>query len=108
LDAKKEARAEGGRQFQREAPATERDLDLAIVVLGLIRITDVVCVYIGLYETERIHIHISQIHTIIHTYTRMYNVYTHTTYAHIHTRRTHLFTRDVRTYSHTTYAHIRA
>ena len=33
LDGKKEARAEGGRQFQRDGPATERDLDLAIVVL---------------------------------------------------------------------------
>ena len=32
LDDKKEARAEGGRQFQREGPATAKDLDLAIVV----------------------------------------------------------------------------
>jgi len=30
---KKEARADGGRRFQRERPATKRDLDLAIVVL---------------------------------------------------------------------------
>jgi len=33
LDDKKEARAEGGRQFQREGPITEKDLDLAMVVL---------------------------------------------------------------------------
>ena len=33
LDDKKEARADGGRRFQREGPATEKDLDLAIVVL---------------------------------------------------------------------------
>ena len=33
MDDKKEARAEGGRQFQRGGPATEKDLDLAIVVL---------------------------------------------------------------------------
>src|SRR6218665_2394823 len=32
-DDKKEARAEGGRQFQRDGPATERDLDLVIVVV---------------------------------------------------------------------------
>src|SRR6218665_1521030 len=30
---KKEARAEGGRRFQQEGPATEKDLDSAIVVL---------------------------------------------------------------------------
>ena len=33
LDDKKEAQADGGRRFQREGPATEKDLDLAIVVL---------------------------------------------------------------------------
>jgi len=33
LDDKKEARADGGKRFQREGPATEKDLDLAIVVL---------------------------------------------------------------------------
>jgi len=33
LDDKKEARAEGGRRFQREGPATKKDLDLVIVVL---------------------------------------------------------------------------
>jgi len=33
LDDKKEARADGGRRFQRDGPATEKDLDLAIVVL---------------------------------------------------------------------------
>jgi len=33
LEDKKEAQAEGGRQFQREGPLTEKDLDLAIVVL---------------------------------------------------------------------------
>jgi len=33
LDDKKEAQAEGGRRFQMEGPATEKDLDLAIVVL---------------------------------------------------------------------------
>ena len=33
LDDKNEARADGGRRFQREGPATEKDLDLAIVVL---------------------------------------------------------------------------
>jgi len=33
LDDKKEVRADGGRRFQREGPATEKDLDLAIVVL---------------------------------------------------------------------------
>ena len=33
LDDKKEARAGGGRRFQREGPATEKDLNLAIVVL---------------------------------------------------------------------------
>jgi len=33
LDDKKEARADGGRRFQREGPATEKDLDLPIVVL---------------------------------------------------------------------------
>jgi len=29
----KEAQADGGRRFQREGPATEKDLELAIVVL---------------------------------------------------------------------------
>ena len=29
----KEAQAEGGRRFQREGPATENDLDLALVIL---------------------------------------------------------------------------
>src|SRR6218665_4224761 len=29
LDDRKEARADGGRRFQREGPATEKDLDLA-------------------------------------------------------------------------------
>jgi len=33
LDDKKEARADGGRRFQREEPPTEKDLDLAIAVL---------------------------------------------------------------------------
>jgi len=33
LDDKKEARADSGRRFQREGPATEKDLDLDIVVL---------------------------------------------------------------------------
>jgi len=33
LDDKKEARAEGGRRFQMEGPATEKDIDLAIVVV---------------------------------------------------------------------------
>ena len=33
MDDKKEVRADGGRRFQREGPATEKDLDLAIVVL---------------------------------------------------------------------------
>ena len=33
LDDKKEARADGGRRFQRERLATQKDLDLAIVVL---------------------------------------------------------------------------
>ena len=33
LDDKKEARLEGGRLYKREGPATEKDLDLAIVVL---------------------------------------------------------------------------
>ena len=33
LEDKKEARADGGRQFQREGPATKKDLDLAIVVV---------------------------------------------------------------------------
>jgi len=30
LDDKNEARADGGRQFQREEPATEKDLDSGI------------------------------------------------------------------------------
>ena len=30
---KKEARADGGRRFQRKGPTTEKDLDLAIGVL---------------------------------------------------------------------------
>ena len=43
LDDKKEARAEGGRRFQREGPATEKDLDLAIVVLvDLARVVPVI------------------------------------------------------------------
>ena len=33
MDDKEEARADGGRRFQREGPASEKDLDLAIVVL---------------------------------------------------------------------------
>jgi len=33
LDDKKEARAESGRRFQREGPITEKDLDMAMVVL---------------------------------------------------------------------------
>ena len=33
MDDKKEAQADGGRRFQREGSITERDLDLAIVVL---------------------------------------------------------------------------
>jgi len=33
LDDKEEARADGGRRFQREGPASEKDLDLVIVVL---------------------------------------------------------------------------
>ena len=33
LDDKREARAEGGRRFQREGPITEKDLDIAMVVL---------------------------------------------------------------------------
>jgi len=33
LGDKKEARAEGGRRFQREGPITENDLDMAMVVL---------------------------------------------------------------------------
>jgi len=33
LENKKEARAEGGRQFQMEGPITEKDHDSAIVVL---------------------------------------------------------------------------
>ena len=33
MDDKKKARVDGGRRFQREGPATEKDLDLAIVVL---------------------------------------------------------------------------
>jgi len=33
LDDKKEARAEGGRRFQREGPITEKDPDMAMVVL---------------------------------------------------------------------------
>jgi len=33
LDDKREARAEGGRRFQREGPKTEKDLDMAMVVL---------------------------------------------------------------------------
>jgi len=32
LDDKKEARAGGGRRFQREGPITEKDLDMAMVV----------------------------------------------------------------------------
>jgi len=30
LDDKKEARAEGGRRFEREGPITEKDLDMAM------------------------------------------------------------------------------
>src|SRR6218665_2799797 len=33
LDDEREARAEGGRRFQREGPITEKDLDMAMVVL---------------------------------------------------------------------------
>jgi len=33
LEDKKEAQSDGGRRFQREGPATKKDLDLAIVVL---------------------------------------------------------------------------
>ena len=33
LDDKKEAQAEGRRRFQREGPITEKDLDMAMVVL---------------------------------------------------------------------------
>jgi len=33
LDYKREARAEGGRRFQREGAITEKDLDMAMVVL---------------------------------------------------------------------------
>jgi len=33
LDDKREARAEGGRRFQREGPITEKDLDMPLVVL---------------------------------------------------------------------------
>ena len=33
LDDKKEARAEGGRRLQREGPITEKDLDMAMVVV---------------------------------------------------------------------------
>src|SRR6218665_3642927 len=33
LDDRREARAEGGRRFQREGPITETDLDMAMVVL---------------------------------------------------------------------------
>jgi len=34
LDDKKEARADGGRRFQREGPATKKDLDLVVLVRG--------------------------------------------------------------------------
>ena len=33
MDDKREARAEGGRRFQKEGPITEKDLDMAMVVL---------------------------------------------------------------------------
>ena len=33
MDDKREARAEGGRRFQREGTITEKDLDMAMVVL---------------------------------------------------------------------------
>ena len=33
MDDKRVARAEGGRRFQREGPITEKDLDMAMVVL---------------------------------------------------------------------------
>ena len=33
MDDKKKVRAEGGRRFQRQEPATEMDLDLVVVVL---------------------------------------------------------------------------
>jgi len=33
LDDKREARAEGDRRFQREGPITDKDLDLAMVLL---------------------------------------------------------------------------
>ena len=36
MDDKKEARADGGWRFQREGPATEKDLDLVILVLVLV------------------------------------------------------------------------
>ena len=32
MDDKREARADGGRRFQREGPTTENDLDMAMVV----------------------------------------------------------------------------
>ena len=35
MDDKKEARAGGGMRFQREVPATKKDLDLAIVVIDI-------------------------------------------------------------------------
>ena len=34
MDDRKEARAEGGRRFQREGAITAKDLDMAMVVLG--------------------------------------------------------------------------
>ena len=36
MEDKKAARAEGGRQFQREGPIMEKDLGLPIVVLVLV------------------------------------------------------------------------
>ena len=33
MNDKREARAEGGRRFQREGPITEKDKDMAMVVL---------------------------------------------------------------------------
>ena len=37
MDDRREARAEGGRRFQREGAITAKDLDMAMVMAGYIR-----------------------------------------------------------------------
>ena len=75
MDDKNEARADGGRRFQREGSATEKDLDLAIVAPA--------CQ--GSVEEEEMkqRSEVEYAYACIHSYLR--TTYEHTLYTYKHT-----------------------